>query len=58
MSRYEIHEVEASETALRYGAPPTYFTVWDTKTNRRIPFGKYRRREDAQLRIARMETGQ
>lgn len=56
MSRYEIHEVPASESAISYGAPPVYYVVWDTETKRRIPFGKYRTRENAQYRIARLEA--
>ncbi|MFF5471069.1 hypothetical protein [Streptomyces achromogenes] len=55
MSRYEIREREASDLQRGMGFPERYFEIWDLEKDKRVPFGAYRTREAAQLRIDRGE---
>lgn len=56
MSNYEIRVQEPSDVAKSYGMDYPLFVVWDTVTDKRVPFGNYRERARAVERVQRMES--
>lgn len=55
MSRYEVREQEPTDLQREMGVTGPVFVVWDTKWDKRVPFGNYGSRERAQHRADRME---
>lgn len=56
--RYEIRWVtEPSDVALEYGLEWLYprYEVWDTFHTKKVPFGNYRRHDQAVARILRIK---
>lgn len=54
MTRYEIREIDLGASLPRPFNPANRrYVVWDTEKDRRVPFGIYLTREDAEERIAR-----
>jgi len=56
-SRYEIREQEPSEDLVRLYPDLAYplYVVWDLELDKRVPFGNYRDRSRAEVRINRLE---
>lgn len=56
--RYEIREKETSELikSLYPEMAHVLYAVWDTRLDKRVPFGNYRTPEDAQDRINRLKA--
>ncbi|MGW6600490.1 hypothetical protein [Streptomyces sp. NPDC055036] len=53
MDDYEIRHLEPDAVALSNGRDYPLFVVWDLRADKRVPFGNYRRRDQAVTRIIR-----
>ncbi|MFE4721623.1 hypothetical protein ACFRLW_35455 [Streptomyces sp. NPDC056728] len=51
---FEIRPLEPSALALELGMDYPLFVVWDLQADKRVPFGNYRRHDQAVARIIRM----
>ncbi|WP_326792027.1 nitrile hydratase subunit beta [Streptomyces sp. NBC_00841] len=51
---YEIRTQEPSDHAKSFGIDYPLYVVWDLKKDKRVPFGNYRRHDQAVARIIRM----
>ncbi|MFM9649980.1 hypothetical protein [Streptomyces galilaeus] len=50
---FEIRRQEPSALALELGLDYPLFVVWDLQADKRVPFGNYRRHDQAVARILR-----
>lgn len=55
MTRYEIREIDVSHTP-GFLSNVRRYIVWDREASRRVPFGIYLTRADAEARVTREET--
>jgi hypothetical protein len=51
---YEIRVSQPDAVALSYGCDYPLYVVWDLVNDKRVPFGNYRRHDQAVSRIIRM----
>lgn len=51
---YEIRLQEPTDVAKSYGCDYPLYVVWDVREDKRVPFGNYRRHDQAVARIIRM----
>ncbi|MFF4478716.1 hypothetical protein ACFY1A_17100 [Streptomyces sp. NPDC001520] len=56
MDDYEIRLQQPDDVAKSYGIDYPLYVVWDLLADKRVPFGNYRRHDQAVARILRLRA--